>query len=113
VKKKKEKRKKEVKLRKNFSVTVLVTVLLWVLLVAAIFLTNPNDFGILPLFFFLVFLTLTFTFSIVFINTRRGLIVSILCVIFLLLRYLDVGNILNLLLLTGVGVAAEFYFSNK
>jgi predicted neutral ceramidase superfamily lipid hydrolase len=110
---KKDRRKKEIKLRKKFFLTVLLTIFLWILLVALILLTDPTNPGIMPLFFLLAFLALTFTFSIIFINTRRGVILSTVITVLILLRYLGVGNILNLLLLAGVGVATEFYFSNR
>lgn len=110
---KKEKRKKETKLRKNFFLTLLITTLLWLLLVSLIYLTEPTHFGVIPLFFLLVFLSLTFTFSIIFVNTRRGIVLSLFLSFFLFLRYLGVGNILNLLLLTGIGITIELYFTNK
>lgn len=106
-------RQKEIKLRKNFILTLLITILLWSFLVAIVFLTEPTEFGVLPLFFLLVFLSLTFSFAIIFVNTRRGIILSLVIVTLLLLRYLGVGNILNLLLLVGVGIATEIYFSKK
>ncbi len=110
---KKEKRKKEIKLRKNFFLTFLLTFFLWVFLGGLIYFTEPNSTGVLILFFILAFLSLTFTFSIIFANTRRGIITSIFLTLFLLLRYLGVGHILNFLLLAGIGIAFDFYFKNR
>jgi hypothetical protein len=110
---KKEKRKKEIRLRKNFYLTLLITVFLWLCLIALIFLTEPNDRGVIPLFFLLTLVSLTFTFSIIFVNTRKGIVLSLVITLFLFLRYLGIGNILNFLLLAGVGIATELYFSKK
>jgi hypothetical protein len=110
---KKEKRKKEIKLRKNFFPTLLATLFLWLLTASLVYFTDPTSFGLVPLFFLLIFLCLIFTFSIILANTRRGAILSGILVIFLFLRYLGVGNILNFLLLTGIGIAAELYFARK
>ena len=110
---KKEIRKKETRLRKNFFPTLLATSFLWLLTASLVYFTDPSSFGLVPLFLFLVFLSLIFTFSIILANTRRGTILSGVLILFLFLRYLGVGNILNFLLLTGIGIAAELYFARK
>jgi len=106
-------RQKKVKLRKNFFITFLITIFLWTSTAGLIYFVEPTSFGALPLFFFIVFLTLTFTLSIIFTNTRRGVLLSLIIVFYLLLRYLSVGNVLNLLLLTGIGIVTELYILKK
>lgn len=108
---KKEQRKKEVKLRKNSPFTVIVFIFLWILTALLIFFTDPSTPGVLPLFFLLIFFALLFTFSLLFANSRRGLIASITICIFILLRYLGIGNIINLILLVGLAITAELYLS--
>jgi hypothetical protein len=107
------KRKKEIKLRKNFLPTLLAIVLLWSGVVFVVYFMDPATFGVIPLFLFLLYLSLLFTFATIFANTRRGLIISLLTILFLILRYLGVGNVLNLLLILGLGIAVEVYFSKK
>ena len=68
--------------------------------------------GFLP-FFIILFLAIFFTLSIVFGNTRRGLIVSLAVIVFLILRLVKLGNWLNLLLIIGIAFALESYFSRK
>ena len=106
-------RKKEVKLRKNFLPTFLLTFLLWLACASIVYFTDPQLRGALPLFFLVAFFSLFFTFSIIFINSRRGLISAIGMVIFIILRYFGLGNILNFFLLAGVCITAEVYFSRN
>ncbi len=108
---KKERRSKEVKLRKNFFPTLIVILILWSLVAAIIYFANPETFGMIPLFFILLFLSLGITLSTLFANTRRGIISAVAITIFIILRYLGVGNIVNFLLLLGLAIVIELYFS--
>jgi len=110
---KKEFRKRKLTLRKNFFPTLIIIVVLWTLLVMVIYFVDPDAMGSIPLFFILFFLALLFTLSTLFANTRRGLIAALGFSVFLVLQYLGVGSVINFLLLIGLGVAAEFYFSKK
>lgn len=105
--KKKEARRK----RKNFLPTLFVTILLWAALAFEVFFIEPSGFGTLPLFFALFFLAAIFTFSTLFLNTRRGFVIALGALVFLVLRYFGVGNIVNLLLLTGIVIAIEVFFA--
>ena len=108
-----EARQKKVKLRKNFFPTLLVTILFWFLLVGFVYFVGPFTFGAIPLFLILVFLTFLLTFSFLFASTRRGLTISIAAIVLLILRYFGVGNVLNMLLIVGVVITLEIYFSRK
>ena len=98
----KELRQKEVKLRKNFFPTLLITIVLWILLGGLIYFIDPSSFGAIPIFFVLVFLTLLFTFSILLANSLLGATYSLGLTFFVVLRYFGIGNVLNLLLISGV-----------
>jgi hypothetical protein len=87
--------------------------LLWVLLIGIIYFVNPATFGVILLFFLILFFCLLFTFSLLFGNTRRGVIGSLTLLTFLILRYLDIGHVLNFILLVGLGITIELYFSRK
>ncbi len=99
--------------RKNFLPTLLITIFLWSGIAGIIYFIDPHTFGILPLFFVLIFIALLFSFSIIFSHTRRGFLTAFGLTIFLILRYFGVGNILNLLLISGILISLELYFSRK
>ena len=108
-----DQRKRDVKLRKNFFPTLMVTLLLWGILAGVVYFVEPDTFGAVPAFFLLILLALLFTFSTLFAHTRRGLLTALGLTFFFILRYLGVGNLLNFLLLLGTIFAAELYFSKK
>jgi len=107
----KKDRKEKIKRRKNFFASLLLTILLWLLLFLFVYLTDPEHFTARLVFFVFLFVVTLFTTSFVFANTRRGLITATTVVVFLVLRYYGVGNILNLILLVGLAVSIEYYLS--
>ena len=108
---KKHLRQEQVLKRKNFFPTLLLTILFWVLLGSLIYFVDPGTFGVIPLFFITFFTAMLFTFSLIFTNSRRGLIASISITLFSILLFLGVGNILNLILILAIGTCIEIYFS--
>lgn len=106
----KEKRNKKIKFRKNFFPTLTITFFLWLCTFGIIYFVEPSVFGIVPFIFVLVFFSLLFSFSTILANTRRGLIISFSLVLFLILRYLGIGNILNAILIIFLAITAELYF---
>ena len=106
----KERRLKAVKQRKNFLPTLVLIIGLWGFLVLTIFFLDPDIFGVVFLFFIIFFMASFFTFSMLFANTRRGLLSATALSFFVILRYLGVGNILNLFLIGGLLVTIELYF---
>lgn len=109
----KETRKQKAKLRKNFLPTLILTIALWVAVACLVYFVEPGTLGAIPIFFAVIFFVLLFTFSTLFANTRRGLLTALAITIFLILRYLGVGNILNFLLIAGLTITLELYFSNR
>lgn len=109
----KEARRKEVKLRKNFFPTLLITITLWTLLAGLIYFVDPNSFGAVPVFFLLGFLALIFTFSILLANSILGIVYSLGLIFFVILRYFGIGNILNFLLILGVLAAFTLIYFRK
>jgi hypothetical protein len=110
---KRNKRRQELKKRKSFWPTLILTGLLGIILAGLIYFTDPNSFWTIPVFFLVVFLFLFLGFCLLFVNTRRGLLTSSALTIFLLLRYFGVGNILNLLLIVGLTASIEVYCSKR
>lgn len=109
----KEARQKEVKLRKNFFPTLLITIAIWALLAGLIYFVDPNSFGAVPAFFLLGFLALIFTFSILLANSFLGAVYSLGLTFFAVLRYFGIGNILNFLLILGVLAAVSLIYFKK
>lgn len=103
----KEKREK----RKNFFPTLIAIFITWGLIAFIIYFIEPENFGAVPLFFLTVFLALLFTFSTLLANTRRGVIFAVGLTLLLILRFFGVGNILNFLLIFGIAVSIEYYFT--
>lgn len=107
-------------IQKNFVATFFVTLLLWSALALIFFFVPPEKpfmtegLRFMPLVFLVLsFLALLFAGSLLFANTRRGFLLSLLIIIFMVLRYWEIGNYLNLLLLGGIFLSLEYYLSNK
>ena len=90
-----------------------MTIFLWLLTFALIYFVEPDIPFVIPLFFLLVFLAFLFTFSTALANSRRGLVLSSAVTVFLFLRFLGVGNIINLLLIAGIVISLEVYSYKK
>lgn len=111
--KKKKLRQEKIKKRRNFFPALFVNALLWIFVALIVYFVDPIDNGAVQLFFAFVFLSFVFSFSLLFTHTRRGLIASTSVVLFLILRYFGVGNIINFFLLLGLAIAIETYFSKN
>lgn len=99
--------------RTKFPVSsIILTLILFLLTLFFIFSVNPATPGAIPVFLIIFFLTLFLTFSLIFRRPRRGLLTSSVIIIFLILRLFDVGNLLNLLLLSGIAFTLEIFFSS-
>ncbi len=77
------------------------TIFLWLTLLFLIYLIDPGTLGVVPFFIFIFFLATYFTF--------KRLSFSIALTLFLILKYLKIGNIINFLLLLGTAIAYEYY----
>jgi len=109
----KEIRKEKIRRRKNFFPTLIIIFLSWIIVGGIIYFIDPGTLGAIPLFLMVVFVALLFTTSTLLVNTRRGFIVSFAATLFLLLRYFGIGNIINFLLIAGLGITVELYFSKN
>lgn len=103
--------RERVKRRKNFLPALLLTVLLWTVWLAVFFFAPPETFLMPFVFLTLTFLAILFSATLLFANTRRGFLTALGLTAFMLLNFYGIGNYLNLLLIVGVLLAAEYYFS--
>ena len=108
---KKQVRTENIKKRKNLLPTLLITILFWIMISGIIYFIDPHQTGAVLLFFVFILATLFFTFSLILASSRRGVLVASAITAFLILRFFGVGNILNLLLITGLTITVEYYFS--
>jgi len=106
-------RHNSIRQRKNFFPLLAATILSWLLTGTLVYFVDPATTLVIPVFFILVFFSLLFTFSIVFANSRRGLIVTAGLVIFLTLRFFGIGHVLNFILILALCVCLELYFNRS
>lgn len=105
----KEIRKQMILKRKNFLPSLIVTVLLLLTLISIVYFTDPKQSVFILLFFINLFVFLMFLFSLLFTSSRRGFVISICITIFAVFRLFGIGNILNAILIVGLGIIAEIY----
>lgn len=114
------------KWQKNFFPAFVVNLIFWFLWFYVILKIPPNftnqfliiGFQInIPLaliyFFLTFFLSLTLTLAFIFSNTRRGALASLFVCGILLLFLIKQAHLLNFILLGGIIILLEVYFSKK
>lgn len=109
----KQKNEEEKQTKRNFLPTLLLTFVLWLLLVSFVYFVDPASFGAVPAFFVLSFLALLFTFSIILGDKRRGTVISVGISMFMVLRLVGLGNVLNLLLIAGIVTSIMVFIGNE
>ncbi len=109
----KEIRKQMILKRRNFLPSLVVTLFLALTLTLIVYFTDPGSSIFVLLFFINLFAFLFFLFSLIVGNSRRGFIISLCVTIFTLFRMFGIGNILNLILIAGLGIIVEIYANFK
>ena len=105
--------------RKNFFPTLILIIVFWTITIVIIGFTEPDLIKdlIIPnsylIFFLSLFGALFFTLSILLVNSRRGFLISGGIILFLILRLYRLGNLLNLVLVGGLTLALDYYFTQK
>lgn len=99
--------------RKNFLPAAFLTLLLWIVWMIIFFFVPPEIF-LMPILFLLVtFLCFLFTTSLVFANTRRGVIIASGVIFLMILKYFGLINYLNIALVVGILGSVEYYLSTR
>jgi len=106
-------REREIKKRKNFFPALIFTIVLWSIFMLILLFADPDKKGALELFMTVLFFANFFTFSLLFGNSRRGFVAATGITLYIFLRYLGVGNLLNFILILGAVIAFEFYLSKR
>lgn len=106
---KKDLRNKILTKRRNFLPSLIITIILWISVIAIVFTTDPKYSLNLFFFFILLGLSLLFTFAIIFSNKRLGIIFSLCITTFLILTHLNAGNVYTLIGVVVLGLGIEIY----
>lgn len=113
MKKKTLKNHDRIKRRKNFFPTLILAFVFWAFWGWVIFSLPPSNNFSLFVFFLSLFLAFFLTVSLFLANSRRGFLVALALVGFLLLRYHRLANYLNLIIFLSLVVCLEVYFGQK
>ncbi|MFZ5365770.1 MAG: hypothetical protein ACOZBZ_00570 [Patescibacteria group bacterium] len=100
------------KRRKNFLPSFLLTILFWLCWIYVLLFTAPESNLLFFIFYFLLFLSLFLTSSLVFANSRRGFLLALGIIGIAILQQIKLLNILNVILLLGILLSFELYFSH-
>mgnify|MGYP005834640075 CR=1 FL=1 len=99
--------------QKSLFLILAIDLAFWILLASIVLFIDPYSLGAIPIFLVTIFFATLIPATFILMNKRRGILTSSGLVFFLFLRYIGIGNILNLLLIIGVVLALEFYLSNR
>jgi len=110
---KKLKNHEKIKRRKSFFPTLLLAIFFWIGWGWLFYSTAPASNFVLLTFYFLLFLALFLTGALIFANSRRGFLIAIGAIGFLIFRYYDLANYLNLILFVGILISLELYFVKR
>jgi len=102
-----------VRRRKNFLPTFILAIFFWLVWLGVLLFFTPESLLMIAVFFLLLFLALFFTLSLLFANSRRGFLVAGGIILFLILRWQELGNILNTILLMVTILTLEIYFTKR
>jgi hypothetical protein len=99
------------KRRRNFFPALLLALLFWLFWGGLVYFLAPDNEAVLIGFYFLLFMACFLTASLIFANSRRGLITALGVIAFLLLRSYQLGNLLNIGLLLGILISLNLYLA--
>ncbi|HUS52148.1 MAG TPA: hypothetical protein VMX77_01630 [Candidatus Bathyarchaeia archaeon] len=101
------------KSRKNFLPTLLLAVLFWLLWGGLVYFRGPENNLLLIVFFCLLFLASFLTSALILASSRQGFIIALGIICFLTLRFFQLGNILNLILMVGILISLNLYLAKR
>jgi len=103
--------------RKSYLATMILIIILWGLLGTMIYWVDPELIknilfpGLYLPFFLLFFPAMFLILAVAFTNNRRGFLGTLGITVFLILRIYQLGNLLSFLLILGIIVSIDRYFS--
>jgi hypothetical protein len=108
--KKKIKNQPKIKRRKNFLPTLMLALFAWASWGWLVYSMAPENNLLLFIFYGLLFMAVFLTIALLLANSRRGLLIAIGVISFLIFRYYQLANFLNLGLFFGILLSLELYF---
>ena len=99
----------KIKRRKNFLPALILALAFWGLLGWLVFSFSPANNLLIFIFYLCLFLAFFLTSSLVFANSKLGIIAALWFILFLLFRYFKICNLLNLSLLTIIFLLLGIY----
>jgi len=102
-----------VRRRRNFLPTFIFNIFLWLCCLLILFFIPPDNLLSIFSFLFFLWLALALTFSLILVNSRRGFLFSLLLILFLILNWQKLANVLNIILLTTFVLILELYFTKR
>ena len=111
--KKKLKNHDKIKKRKNFLPTLFLAILFWITWGWLTYSFPPEGFLVFVGFLTSLFMALFLTASLLLANSRRGFLIAVGLVGFLLFAYFDLGHWLNLALFVAILVFLEIYLAKR
>ena len=108
--KKKLKNQPKIKKRRNFFPTLVLAILFWAALSWLIYTFAPSNHWLITAFYLLLFIAVFLTVALILANSRRGFLIATGLVCFLIFRYYNLANYLNLILFAGILISLEFFF---
>lgn len=97
--------------RRNFLPTFILGIFFWLAWLLILFFIPPESSWSMAGFFLTLFLSLFLTLSLFLANSRRGFWLSLALALLLILRWQEMLNALNFILLAAAVVVLEMYFT--
>ncbi|MBU0619319.1 hypothetical protein KKD62_03735 [Patescibacteria group bacterium] len=107
------------RIKKSFIPTIFLAIFFWLSTGLIVFFLDPLSIkdilipGTYLPFFLVLAPALFFTWSLIFMNSRRGLLTTAGIILFLVLKLLKIGNFLNVILIASLIIALELSFSKR
>lgn len=99
--------------RKNFLPSFILAIFFWIVcLFILIYISPDSNFAIFS-FLFAIFLALILTLALFLANTRRGFLFALGIILFLILKWQKLANVLNNFFLLAVVLLLETYFTKR
>lgn len=99
--------------KRNFLPTLILAVISWLSLVYLVLFFTPETKLLIFIFYSLLFFANFLTFSLIFGNSRRGILISLGIISYLFLNQVKQFHLLNGLLLGGILLSIELYFRKR
>lgn len=99
--------------KRNFLPTFILVIFFWLSWITLMLFFAPETKLLIFIFYSLLFFANFLTFSLIFGNSRRGILISLGIISYLFLNQVKQFHFLNVLLLGGILLSIELYFQRR